>query len=440
MIPPRPHPKAAASRRTPKLRAALAFVVLVFLAGSAQALCTGDCNDDHAVGISELLTGVNISLGNADMSTCINFDRDGDARVAVGELVSGVNNALRGCVSQTEAFVVTSDFITGSFATVGLDAPRAVMGSHPSHLLHRDAVVRARDGLVYVLNRLFADNLQVLDPEQAFATRMRCSTGAGTNPHDIAFASDRKAYITPFERPRLLIVDPAAPATCEGFMLGSIDLTALADADGVPDMDQMAIVGTRLYVSLQRLDIHTALRVPAENGALAVIDTSSDSIVGSIELTGANPFAATKGLVVREGAIYLAEAGLFGTMDGGIERVDLERQQAEGFFITEQDLGGDITDFVIMSDHLGYAIISRPSFSTALVAFDPTTRQVTATLRDVPGYTLFDVELNDRGELFLGDRTRSASGIRIFRASDGAELTPEPLNLILPPFEIVFIP
>src|SRR5262249_46974825 len=156
-------------------------------------------------------------------------------------------------------------------------------------------------------------------------------------------ASDRKAYMTLFERPRLLIVDPSAPRDCTGFALGSIDLSALADADGVPDMDQMAVVGDRLYVALQRLDIHTALRVPAQNGALAVIDTADDSLIGSIELTGKNPFAATKGLTVRNGAIYLAEAGLFGVMDGGIERVDLARQEAEGFFLTEEDLGGDIT-------------------------------------------------------------------------------------------------
>jgi hypothetical protein len=410
------------------------------LAGPVDAACTGDCDADHRVGIDELLTGVNISLGHAAMSTCSNFDRDGDARVAVGELVSGVNNALHGCTAQTQAFVVTSDFTTGSFGTVDLDPPRNVMGSNPGHLLYRDAVVRTRGGLVYVVNRLFADNLQVLDPQQGFATRLQCSTGNGTNPHDIAFAGDHKAYMSLFERPDLLIVDPAAPRSCAGFTLGSIDLSALADPDGVPDMDQMAVVDDRLYVALQQLDIHTVLRVPAQNGRLAVIDTRSDSIVGSIELSGKNPFAATKGLTVRNGGIYLAEAGLFGVMDGGLERVDLATQQAEGFFVTEADLGGDITDFVLVSDHLAYVIISRPGFTNALLAIDPTTRQITNTLRDVGGYTLFDIELNDRGELYLGDRTRNASGVRVFRASAGMPLTDRPLNLILPPFELVFVP
>jgi hypothetical protein len=38
-------------------------------------------------------------------------------------------------------------------------------------------------------------------------------------------------------------------------------------------MDLMAVVGDRLYVSLQRLDINSTLRLPATNGAIAVIDT-----------------------------------------------------------------------------------------------------------------------------------------------------------------------
>jgi hypothetical protein len=246
--------------------------------------------------------------------------------------------------------------------------------------------------------------------------------------------------MTLFEERELLIVDPSAPPTCQGFVRGSIDLSSLADADGIPDMDQMALAGGRLYVALQRLDINTILRLPAENAALAVVDTATDTLVGSIELSGENPFAATKGLTVRGGAIYVAHAGRFGVMDGGIERVDLQTQRAEGFFVTEEDLGGDVTDFALISDHLAYATVSRPDRTNALIAFDPATRQITGTLLEANGFTLFDLELNDRGELYLADRARRASGVRIFRAADGAPLVDRPLDLILPPFEIVFIP
>lgn len=421
-------------------RLAALILAASLLLGRPAAGCTGDCNGDHSVTVDELVLGVNIVLGAASPDRCAGLDRNDDDRMTVDELVAAVADAMQGCAAQTHAFVVTSNFQAGSFATVSLDEPRVVSRSTPQRRLHSDAVARTRKGLVYVINRRFGDNIQLLDPADNFRTRYQCSTGNGTNPQDIAFAGDTKAYVSLYEEPELLIVNPTPRPDCSDFLRGAIDLGSLADADGIPDMNQMAVVGNRLYVALARLDINTALRLPAGNGALAVIDIATDTLVDSIELSGENPFAATKGLLVRGGKIYVAQAGLFGVMDGGIERVDLVSGRAEGFFVTEEDLGGDITDFVIVSDRLAYAVVSRPDFATALITFDPVTAAVTGTHFEASGYTLFDLELNDRGELFLADRRQQQDGIRIFRAADGAQLTAQPLDLGLSPFEIVFIP
>ncbi|HSP98187.1 MAG TPA: hypothetical protein VL049_13235 [Candidatus Dormibacteraeota bacterium] len=420
------------------MQSALTALLLLLFALPAGAACTGDCDGDRTVSIAELLRGVSVSLGAASSATCEPFDANGDGVVAIDELIAGVGFALDGCPAETRAFVTTSTFEEGSFATVGLDDPRPVTPSTPQRRIFRDAVARGFDDLIYVVNRLYADNIQVLDPADGLRTRLQCSTGNGTNPHDIQVVSRHKAYVTLFERRELLIVDPSAPRDCTGFIRGEIDLSSLADADGIPDMDQMAVVGDRLYVSLQRLDINSVLRLPAENGALAVIDLATDQLMGGIELTGANPFAATKGLTVRDGQLWIAEAGEFNVFDGGLERVDLATATPSGFVATETDLGGDLTDFVIVSDHLAYAVVSRPGFTNALVSFDPSTGQLLATHHTSSGYTLFDIELNDRGELYLADRSRRAPGIRIFRAADGAPLTAGVLDLGLPPFEIVF--
>ena len=420
----------------------LVVAVLVGVASwsTANAFCTGDCDGNHSVAFNELLDGVNISLGGAAVPSCENFDRNGDGRITVDELVTATRSALQGCVAQDQAFILTSDFTTGSFATVDLDPPYAVMPSSPHHLLYQDAAVRSYGGALYVINRLFADNIQVLDPARNFATRLQCSVGNSTNPHDIAFASSSKAYVTRFETAKLLIVNPSVQPNCADFTLGTIDLSSLADADGNPDMDQMVVVDGLLYVSLERLNINSILRTPAKNGAIAVIDTASDQLVGSIELTGKNPFSSTNGLTVRDGFLYVSEVGLFGVLDGGIERVDLATQRAEGFLVTEADLGGDIIDFVLVSEHLAYAIVNQSNSKSALLAFDPTTREITATLLEAAGYTFGAIEMNDRGELYLADRAVRAPGIRIFRVADGTQLTAAPLNLVLPPLEIVFIP
>jgi hypothetical protein len=59
--------------------------------------CTGDCDDDNAVTIGELVTGVNISLGNADISRCSSFDRDESGGVDIAELVAAVGFSISGC-------------------------------------------------------------------------------------------------------------------------------------------------------------------------------------------------------------------------------------------------------------------------------------------------------------------------------------------------------
>jgi streptogramin lyase len=346
------------------------------------------------------------------------------------------------------AFVVTTDFQTGSFATFGLDAPTAV--ARNLGRIHSDAVALYHDGLVYVINRLGGDSIQALDPQAGFATLWECSVGNGANPHDLIFAAPDKAYVTLYERTELLIVDPSVGPSCDGFVRGSIDLAALADADGVPEMDTGAIIDGRLFVALERLDRDTFLQ-PREQAVLAVIDVASDTLLDvdpatpesdGIVLTGKNPFTGGRGLMRdTDGNIVLNEVGSFGDLaDGGIERVDPQRLTSLGFLMTEVDFGGNLTDFVLVDAHIGYAIVADLEFRNLLVRFDPTERRVVATLLASDEY-LVDLELEPtRGEIYLTDRTLKRPGIRIFRASDGTELTSVPIDTGLPPFDVVFLP
>jgi len=72
-------------------------------AGSPQAtstappVCRGDCNDDRSVNVGELISAVNIALGNASIDTCRAIDADGNQMVAINELIAAVGNALNDC-------------------------------------------------------------------------------------------------------------------------------------------------------------------------------------------------------------------------------------------------------------------------------------------------------------------------------------------------------
>jgi DNA-binding beta-propeller fold protein YncE len=361
--------------------------------------------------------------------------------VAGGCTSGGVESRAGGeapSLDGTSAFVVTTDFQTGSFAVFPLLQPDAV--ARDVDRIHSDAVVRTHAGTVYVINRLGGDNIQAIDPTTGYATRWQCSVENGSNPHDLAFARPDKAYVTRYERREILIVDPTTGADCAGFVRGTVDLSSLADGDGIPEMDQAVVVGDRLYVTLQLLDRRNFF-LPTDRSLIAVVDVATDTLVGSIRLTGTNPFAESVGLAPdpETGTIMLTEVGTFGRSDdGGIERVDLASQTALGFFVTESDLGGNITDVVLLDAHHAYAIVLDRIGASRVLRFDPTTRTVTSTLVAADEF-LVDIELGPDGQtLFLTDRTLRHPGIRRFAIADDHEIVPA-IDTGLPPFDIAFV-
>jgi hypothetical protein len=344
-----------------------------------------------------------------------------------------------GGVRSARAVVVTTDFETGALVTVGV-ARRTV--THLDTPIHSDAVVRVAGDRVYVVNRYLGDNLQVLDPRHGFATLLECSTGPGSNPHDVAVVDPHKAYVTRYGRTELWIVDPAAP-TCAGFFRGAIDLRAFADADGLPEMDQMAVVGDRLFVSLERLDTNR-LFAPTGPSLLAVIDTGTDRVVGSVELAGANAFGDASGLVREPGSgkLVVATVGnFFRVGDGGLERIDPVALRSEGIFLDERTLGGNVTDFVLVSPTKGYAVVFVPTAPprNVLVAFDPSRGVVTRRLL-TSNYNLPDIALAPDGTLWVADQALPAPGIRIFDPASDRQLTRNVIDVGLPPFAMGFLP
>ena len=61
------------------------------------SVCVGDCNDDGTVTVDEILTMVNIALGNAPVTTCEAGDANHDGQITVDEILTAVNDTLNGC-------------------------------------------------------------------------------------------------------------------------------------------------------------------------------------------------------------------------------------------------------------------------------------------------------------------------------------------------------
>jgi len=59
--------------------------------------CVGDCGRDAEVTVDEILTMVNVALGNTAVCSCEPGDANGDGQITVDEILTAVNNALNGC-------------------------------------------------------------------------------------------------------------------------------------------------------------------------------------------------------------------------------------------------------------------------------------------------------------------------------------------------------
>ena len=106
-----------------------------------------------------------------------------------------------------------------------------------------------------------------------FSTLRQFSVGNGSNPQDIAFISDSKAYVTRYDSNELWIVNPTT-----GVHTGTVDLSSLADSDGLCEMDKMIIVNNLLFVSLQRLD-RNYYWLPSGTSYIAVVDCVADTLL-----------------------------------------------------------------------------------------------------------------------------------------------------------------
>lgn len=337
--------------------------------------------------------------------------------------------------AQTKAFVFGTDYVTGSLSAVDLP-PRtnhcdvASPGS--------DAVLRFFDGRLYVVNRFGGDNVQVVHPV-TYATTFQFSVGNGSNPHDIAFASPTKAYVTRFESPELWIVNPQT-----GAHTGTIALGAFADADGNPEMDRMIVVGPLLFVSLERIN-RPGGYVPDDTALVAVVDTRADTLVDcdpalpgtqAIQLQLANP-VTTFQFDRATSRLLVGCAGAYGALDGGIEWVDPVNLESGGVAITEAALGGDVGDVVWVDAQRSYAIVADLAANTSLVRWRAADGTLLGTLWSPGGYSLSDAEANDAGELWVCRNSFTGSALRVYAMATETQSGAE-LHCTLPPTAITF--
>lgn len=243
----------------PILTAALMWVLTTSGTHPAVA-CQGDCSDDGEVRVDELIIGVNIALGTATVDQCALMDANSDGTVTIDEIISAVNVALTGCPGPVPRLIALSR--GGRIASLDIAVPWTVRAA--GDLSATIASARCRGGRCLVVHPSPADSISVVAAaDLSVADPIVLDRGA--DPRDVAFVGDHTIVVSQYGRSELLEVDLTTRTTV------AIDLSALADADGLPEALRLASCGRRVFAQLRRVDHATGAPAPI-GAALAVID------------------------------------------------------------------------------------------------------------------------------------------------------------------------
>ncbi len=349
-----------------------------------------------------------------------------------------------GGTAPAAGFVLTSDSGVGNLTTLTTTLPRkteeAVLGALG---LHSDSVITSFDGLLYIIQRLGSNSIVVIDPNDPSVVLNNYTANDGgsttqSNPHDMAFVSASKAYISRYSLNTLLIVNPET-----GAQLGTIDLSAFADSDGIVEMDQMVLVDGLLYVSLQRLNRDKGFS--AENPSfVVVIDTNTDQVINpsssdnKIVLSGRNPFDMK--YLASTDRIVVANVGNFFTGDdfGGIEILNPNTGLSEGLLMTDNDFGGPLGTIAIRDEMRAYVTVFDASFNNFVVPFDLSTQEIGTALSDIGTGFIPSLAFDDAGFFYVADRDTTNPGIQVFDTTTNQKVE-GPINTGLPPNAILFV-
>jgi hypothetical protein len=332
----------------------------------------------------------------------------------------------------------------GTLSLLPIEAPRTPALNVQT--THSDAIVRSFGNKLYVVNRLGADNVQVVDPDSAFEVTKQFSVGQGTNPQQIIVTEETKGYVILYQPEDnnsdemavddLLVVNPST-----GEILKTIDLTPFTTDDGerLARASAMVIVEDRIFVALQDMPSDLSLP-PNQPGKIVVIDTTTDSVVDSLILFGRDPIAMDYSAETEK--IYVANASFadLNTPYGGIEVVDPKTVSTEGIVIDDLLLEGTPGDMEVHGTK-GFTILSSldPGTGSSVVHFDLQNLETpdVTTVYQGQGF-IQDIAVDENGILLVGERDPDVNGI-FFIDPETTGIIAGPINTGPSPSSITFV-
>ncbi len=298
------------------------------------------------------------------------------------------------------AVVLTAaaDYSSGAHSVISVDpvgGPRTVYNDLAPTISDQGLSVYGK--YFYRIERYNADSVtkfSINDPDAPIWQYSTLDPGdEGTsNPQNMVFVNDQKAYLLRSGSTRAWIVNPSATSQAE-FKIGELDLSAYGDQDGLPEMSKGVIIGDKLYLELSRLD-QTNNWAP-NTPYLAVFDIYTDTEID----TGVPNPDGVKGIplpVKNTGAmvyhsanfmLYIQGSGRIGSevmgtpteYSGGIVSVNPFTYETSLILDDGDETNhpyGNISGLSVVSPSKGYFVGYAGWGDNTLYEFNPSTGQV----------------------------------------------------------------
>lgn len=345
--------------------------------------------------------------------------------------------------------MTSTDASTGALGWIN---PRTKRVYPDLALAHSDTRLKHSSRHHFLINRYGFDSIMVFARDAALTQLGSFSVtepgSPSSNPHDLIIDAQGQMHVSFLGRDHLKVYDITDPSQVK--LTRSIDLSAFADADGLPESSSIIQCEDTYFVLVQRLnrdqqwqpvDHSYLVPVHASSGALYDFDGSDDDRPDAIQILGAGMSSWRPDPRVPDGTKILA-------LNRGLQSIDLKTGQVASI-IPEQvfaDRGmepWDIRNFAVSSDARWVwilAIDGWPKHTIFRASLDQQGRDLAPVITDVESVAASMIRVDNT--LWLSDTTDGQSGVRLFEIQGDTltESSDSPLNVGLPPYWLHFAP
>ena len=320
-------------------------------------------------------------------------------------------------------YVFGSDYTSGELRWVLDDGI-----SDKSIQFNQDSKVVGIDGNLFVLERLNADNLALVDVSED-KVKWQIELDDASNPSDVVKANKDEVWVALEGAAKFVKV-----AVKDGKITKTVKTNKFSHGKATtPNLVDFEVSGDTLFALFQRSENY-AYPVP---GLLAMYKLSNGDLLDTIKLAKKNPMA----MGFAKGKLYVASQGEYNASYGtdaddkrGIEVVDFGKKKTS-VVVDGKKLGGGVYAFAVDPEGVAFAAIYKGFGDVPLMKVDLSKKEAKAVsgVSDVEGSLYFD---DVDGVLYVGDR--SAKG-GLFKYDEGKVTKIDAPKDMLPVYNITVV-